>query len=687
MTDNDDGGGTHLAERLLGLLAAASSWPDDAIEAHLVQALELLPGVDEVVLEPSGAPARGGAFRDFAVGAGASRHGVLSLRVTDARAFAACEAVLPPFCAALAQLLEGRHVSRMAQELHDRALELRHSEKRFRDLFDNSPDPCWLIENGVFSDCNRAAVSILGYSHREDILQHPSRLSPPFQPDGQPSFEKAEGLMRQAMKDGVARFEWEHCRADGSRFPVEVTLARIDLQGHDALYCVWRDITLRKKAQEEAYNLAFFDPLTGLPNRRLLLDRLQQSMAASSRSGKYRALLYLDLDHFKNLNDTQGHDVGDRLLVETARRLNACVREGDTVARLGGDEFVLLLQQLDDDLETAVSQAGMVGGKIVARLAEPCDLGAVVHQGTTSVGIALFVGQSVPVDELLKRADLAMYQAKAGGRNTLRFFDPAIQARITARAAMESELRHAVHRGELVLYYQPQVDPQGRCLGVEALIRWNNPNRGLVPPLEFIPLAEETGLILPIGSWVLGEACRMLRAWQADPLTAHLSIAVNVSARQFRELHFVDEVHAHLAATGIDPSRLKLEITESMLVDNIEQTIATMLALKGMGVTFSLDDFGTGYSSLYYVKRLPLDQIKIDQSFVRDILVDPNDAAIYRAVIALGHSLGLATIAEGVETERQWAVLAGERCDAAQGYLYARPMPAAELLRWLRQRA
>ncbi|WP_157982572.1 putative bifunctional diguanylate cyclase/phosphodiesterase [Simplicispira lacusdiani] len=687
MTDHEDGGATALAGRLMGLLAAVAAWSDEALGPGLAQALGQLPGVDAAALLPAGLPPRGAPFRDFGLVAGGSSHGALSLRVTDARAFAAWEALLPPFCAALAQLLEGRRLSRVAQQLQERTLELRHSEKRFRDLFDNSPDPCWLIEHGVFTDCNHAAVSLLGYTQRDEILQHPSRLSPEFQPDGRPSYEKAEEMMQQAMKQGVARFEWVHCRADGSRFPVEVTLARLDLQGHEALYCVWRDITDRKKAEEEAYSLAFFDPLTGLPNRRLLLDRLQQSMAASSRSGKYRAVLYLDLDHFKNLNDTQGHEVGDRLLVETARRLSACVREGDTVARLGGDEFVVLIQQLDEDLETAVSQADMVGSKIVARLAEPCDLGPVVHQGTASVGITLFLGQGVPIDELLKRADLAMYQAKAGGRNTLRFFDPAIQARIAARALMETELRHAVPRRELVLHYQPQVDPQGRCVGVEALIRWNNPNRGRVPPLDFIPLAEETGLILPIGHWVLGEACRTLRAWQADPLTAQLSIAVNVSMRQFREARFVSEIQAHLRATGIDPARLKLEITESMLVDNIEQTIATMQALKGMGVTFSLDDFGTGYSSLYYVKRLPLDQIKIDQSFVRDILVDPNDAAICRAVIALGHSLGLVTIAEGVETERQWAVLAGERCDAAQGYLYARPMPEADLVQWLRQRA
>ena len=687
MTDNDDGGVMPLAGRLLGLLAAAAFWPDDAIGPRLAQALVQLPGVAGAVLAAADAPAQGGAHRNFPLAAGTSRHGVLSLHVTDARAFAASEALLPAFCTALAQLLEGRHLSRMAQQLHERALELRHSEQRFRDLFNNSPDPCWIIENGAFTDCNLAAVQALGYARREDILQHPSRLSPEFQPDGRSSFDKAEEMMQRALRDGLARFEWEHYRADGRTLPVEVTLARLELQDHAVLYCVWRDITDRKQAEEEAYQLAFFDPLTGLPNRRLLHDRLQQSMAASARSGKYRALLYLDLDHFKNLNDTHGHAMGDRLLIEMAQRLRTCVREGDTVARLGGDEFVLLVQQLDEDLETAVAQAGRIGDKVVAQLSQPCAIGAVQYQGSASVGVSMFLGHALGTDELLKRADLAMYQAKAAGRNTVRFFDPAIQARLNARAALEADLRQAVQRNELVLHYQPQVDTQGRCLGVEALVRWEHPQRGQVQPLDFIPLAEETGLILPIGQWVLCQACSTMAAWEADPRLAGLGMAVNVSARQFHQPDFVHNVRVQLRSHGIDPALLKLEITESMLLDNIEQTVETMQALKALGVRFSLDDFGTGYSSLNYVKRLPLDQIKIDKSFVRDILSDPNDAAICRTVIAMGRSLGLSTLAEGVEQPAQWDFLAQEGCDAAQGYLYARPMALPDLQAWLgRQR-
>ncbi len=677
------------AQQLLQLLCTAASLPEEDLHAGVVRALGTLHGVLEARFTaglPGGEDMQDARWLCLPLGSG-SADGALCLRAQSAALWETHGTALRHFATALAHLLDARRLRTCAQQAQAQAQALQRSEKRFRDLFDNSPDPCWLIENGVFIDCNRAAIHMLGYTRREDILQHPSWLSPEKQPDGRLSFEKAEELMQRALQEGMVRFEWEHCRADGTFLSVEVTLARLELQGHAVLYCVWRDVTDRKRAQEEAYHLAFFDPLTGLPNRRLLLDRLQQGMAASSRSGKHRAVLYLDLDHFKNLNDTRGHAMGDRLLVEVAARLRACVREGDTVARQGGDEFVLLIQQLGEDLETAVSQAGGVAEKIVTRLSEPCNLGGAVYQGTTSVGIALFVGQAVPADELLQRADQAMYQAKAAGRNAVRFFEPALQERINARAAMESELRRAVERNELVLHYQPQVDPLGRCTGVEALVRWNSPLRGLVSPLDFIGLAEETGLILPIGHWVLAEACRTLKAWRFDPLTAHLGIAVNVSARQLREGDFVQQVRALLYGHGIRPGQLKLEITESMLVDDIEQTIATMRALKDLGVRFALDDFGTGYSSLYYVKRLPLDQIKIDQSFVRDILVDPNDAAICRAVVALGHSLGLVTMAEGVETPAQWAFLANERCDGAQGYLYARPMPVAELLVWLRQRS
>jgi diguanylate cyclase (GGDEF)-like protein/PAS domain S-box-containing protein len=442
------------------------------------------------------------------------------------------------------------------------------------------------------------------------------------------------------------------------------------------------DITERRATERALHNLAFFDPLTGLPNRRLLMDRLQQSMAASARSHEQQALVFLDLDHFKNLNDTQGHDVGDLLLKETAARLHGCVREGDTVSRLGGDEFVVLLVQLSQDLEEAVMQAEMVADKIVAGLGQPYDLRRQPYSGTVSVGVVMFAGHTLSLDELLKRADLAMYQAKAAGRNKVRFFDPAMQASVNARIALENDLRRALANDELVLHYQPQVDASGTCSGVEALLRWQSPSRGLVSPGDFIPLAEETGLILPIGRWALAEACADLADWRDDPALAGLGIAVNVSAVQFREPDFVDDVRRLIERNDVAPERLKIEITESVLVKDVEDVIAKMLALRQIGVSFSLDDFGTGYSSLSYVKRLPLEQIKIDRSFVRDVMFDPNDAAICRAIIALGRTLGLRTVAEGVEDAEQWSFLVNEGCDSAQGYLYARPMTGEALHDW-----
>ncbi|HEX8962214.1 MAG TPA: EAL domain-containing protein [Rhodocyclaceae bacterium] len=448
------------------------------------------------------------------------------------------------------------------------------------------------------------------------------------------------------------------------------------------------DITERRAAEEAAHSLAFFDPLTGLPNRRLLLDRLQHAAASGVRSGSHHALLFLDLDHFKVLNDTRGHDQGDRLLVETAKRLKEAVRIGDTVSRLGGDEFVVLLEQLSPTLEEAAAEATVAAQKILAGLSAPYLLAEGSYVGTTSIGITLFGGGDVDsIDELLKRADLAMYQAKASGRNALRFFDPAMQAALSARAGLEDDLRRAIALNQFVLHYQPQIDSSGTCVGVEALIRWARPGRGLVAPGAFIYLAEENGLIHPIGRWVIDEACRQIAAWQDDEQMAPLTVAVNVSPRQFKRPDFVKEICGAIEVHGIRATGLKLEVTEGVLVEDVDDVIAKMSALRDRGVRFSLDDFGTGYSSLAYVKRLPLDQLKIDQSFVRDVMIDPNDAIICRAVIGLGRSLGLGTIAEGVETARQREFLLAEGCGCVQGNLYARPMPGEEMRAWMRRRS
>ena len=439
------------------------------------------------------------------------------------------------------------------------------------------------------------------------------------------------------------------------------------------------DITQRKAAEEQIEQLAFYDPLTRLPNRRLLLDRLHQAVATGARTRRQGALLFIDLDNFKTLNDTLGHDIGDLLLQQVARRLLDSVRTRDTVARLGGDEFVVMLEDLGTQPAEAATRVQVVGAKILAALTQPFDLAGHHCHSTPSIGATLISEHPTTVDELLKRADLAMYQAKAAGRNTLRFFDPDMQAVLEARTALESDLREGLREGQFLLWYQAQVDSEGRLTGAEALVRWQHPRRGLVGPAEFIPLAEQTGLILPLGRWVLESACSQLAVWAQRPETAGLTLAVNVSAREFRHPGFVAEVGALLAVSGADPHRLKLELTESLLLDDIGDTIAKMTALKALGLGFSLDDFGTGYSSLSYLKRLPLDQLKIDQSFVRDVLTDPNDAAIARTIVALGQSLGLAVIAEGVETQGQRAFLLASGCRAFQGYLFGRPGPVEAL--------
>ena len=392
------------------------------------------------------------------------------------------------------------------------------------------------------------------------------------------------------------------------------------------------------------------------------------------------------MDNFKTLNDTLGHDVGDILLQQVGQRISACIREGDTVARLGGDEFVVMLEDLSSNLQEAAAQTETVAGKILTALNHPYLLAGQNQRSTPSIGATLFHGNQLSVEELLKRADVAMYQAKAAGRNTLRFFDPEMQAAISAQAALEADLRQGIMQEQFILYYQPQVDGGAGLLGAEALIRWQHPERGLVSPAEFIPVAEETGMILPLGAWVLETSCNQLVIWAGQPEAAHLTLAVNVSARQFRQPDFVNQVLAVLDRTGANPRKLKLELTESLLLADVQDVIAKMTALKAKGVCFSLDDFGTGYSSLSYLKRLPLDQLKIDQSFVRDVLVDINDGAIAQTIIALGQTMGLAVIAEGVETEEQCEFLARIGCNTYQGYFFSRPLPLEGFEQFARQR-
>ncbi len=438
-----------------------------------------------------------------------------------------------------------------------------------------------------------------------------------------------------------------------------------------------QDISERKQAEYIIENLAFYDSLTQLPNRQLLHDRLKHALATSAHSDKNGALLFLDLDNFKILNDSHGHDAGDALLRLVAKRLTHCLHEEDTVSRLGGDEFVVLVEDLSQQEAIAATQAEIIGEKILTSLKQPYQLQEKEYQSSASIGVVLFKGHHQPQEELLKRADIAMYQAKKAGRNTLRFFDPRMQDAVNSRVDMERELRKALENDQFQLYYQIQVDRDDHILGAETLIRWVHPQRGFISPAEFIPLAEETGLILTIGQWVLESACMQLKIWQQHPKTRDLSLSVNVSAKQFHQADFVDQLKAVIERFAINPLLLKLELTESFLLDNIEDTILTMNALNKVGIQFSLDDFGTGYSCLQYLKRLPLDQLKIDQSFVRDIATDSSDRAIVGTIIAMAKTLELDVIAEGVETQEQLNLLLDKGCEHFQGYLFSKPIPIA----------
>ena len=554
------------------------------------------------------------------------------------------------------------------QRLSDQAA-LRNAAQQTRAILDNMLDGVITTNRqGRITSFNKAAYTIFGYPANEMLgLQVMQLLA-----DGQP-------VVSVNHLVGSAR-ELQARRKDGSAFPISLAVSRILQDGQMLFIGIVRDITQRYLHEERIRHLAFYDPLTELPNRRLFLDRLQQAIATSARNAQHAALMFMDLDNFKQLNDSHGHAIGDQLLCQVAQRLRACVREGDSVARLGGDEFVLLFEGLSPLVPESAVQTELVAQKLLFTLGQPYQLGALEVVNTPSIGAVVFLGDGDSAETLVGKADIAMYQAKASGRNAVRFFDPAMQAALNAQAWLAQDMRRGLAQREFLLFYQFQVDVQGQPLGAEALLRWNHASRGIVPPAEFMAVAEESGLSLLLGPWVLDAACAQLRVWSDQEVTRRWTLAVNVSASQFALGGFVEQVRASLERAGAEPQRLVLELTEDILLADIESASLKLQALKRLGVRLSLDDFGTGYSSLLHLQRLPLDQLKIDQRFVHTLLhPDRGDVSVARSVVVLGHSLGLTVVAEGVESAEQRNALAALGCDAFQGYYFGKPGPVHEL--------
>ena len=582
------------------------------------------------------------------------------------------------------------NVLSMRHKLHLSMKALRENSERMMlsaSVFEHAHDGILITDTEMnILEVNPAFSSTTGYTRDSVIGKKPKNIG--FVNNDPNLFEK---ILQDSEYAGEWRGEAKNLNNLGESYDawIDIFAVRNDKKTVTNFVCLFSDITDRRKAAEEIEYLAFYDSLTNLANRRMLLDRLERAFLASERSGKDGALLFLDLDNFKSLNDSQGHAIGDMLLQQVASRLTDCLRVSDSVARvarLGGDEFVVLLEELSSHSIEAAAQVELVGRKILEALNKPYQISDHVHHSTVSIGVALFGDHLEAKDDLLKHADIAMYQAKQAGKNNMRFFNPMMQEAIDNRADLDREMRKAIDKMQFQLYYQIQVNELNQPIGAEALIRWIHPERGIISPIHFIGLAEETGLILPIGEWVLNTACVQIKSWEENDSTRNLTLSINVSAKQFYQDTFVSQVQTALKHHGINPNLLKLELTESMLLENIEDTIIRMNALKDIGIRFSLDDFGTGYSSLQYLKRLPLTQLKVDQSFVRDIVCDSSDRAIVRTIIAMAESMELEVIAEGVETNDQHQLLLKKHCKQFQGYLFGKPVAIDEFEAFLLSR-
>ena len=568
---------------------------------------------------------------------------------------------------------------KILHELHIRLAELDKQNHGLREqlriadiVFESNEGMIVTDSNSIIKRVNQAFTKLTGYSAEEVIGKKPSIFATDLHAE---SFY--QNIRNSLKNDGFWQGDIRNRRKDGSVYTERLNISSVkSLDDRVSHYVAsFTDITNEKEMADKIDHLAYYDSLTNLPNRRLFQNRLERALLRINRNKVSGALLFIDIDNFKTLNDTLGHDIGDLLLIQVAARLVDCLRESDTVARLGGDEFVVVLEGLNFDLKQAAIQAKAVGEKIIQTLKQNYTLGKNDYHSTSSVGIALFNNNENSVDELLKQADIAMYASKDAGRDSLHFFNPETQATIIAHNKLKADLIRAVAENQFKLYFQLQATHDHRAIGAEVLLRWEHPNRGLVSPMEIIPLAEQTRLIIPIGQWVLETACAQLKLWADSPHTCQLQLAVNISAHQFREADFVEQVCSMLEKYAINPDRLKLELTESLLHDNIDDVIKKMHQLKKVGVSFSMDDFGTGYSSLAYLTQLPFDQLKIDQSFVRNMDAKPADAVIVQTIIGMARNLGMEVIAEGVETEEQRAFLERHRCPAIQGYLFSKPVP------------
>ena len=561
-------------------------------------------------------------------------------------------------------VLSRRNLEAAADQLHEQS-----------ELLDKAQDGIFISDSERrILYWNKGAERLFGWSAKEVKGRQLADI-----------FHQSRAAVSAALSSVSELGEWSgelsKCHKDGRDLVVESrsTLLRGSDGSPRSVLTINTDITDRKAAEAHTFHLAHYDFLTDLPNRLLLRERMEDALKKPSRDETAFALLLIDLDDFKTLNDTAGHDVGDVLLQNVAQRILSCVRKSDTAARFGGDEFVVMLEGLSGDAEMAAAEAKSIGEKILRACEQPFQLDNYVYEGTTSIGVTVFHGTQISGDQLLKQADLAMYGAKSQGRNTMSFFDPAMEAMAVSRVTLLGEMKHALQNGEFELHYQPQLDSAGRVTGAEALLRWRHPLRGMIPPNEFLPLAESTGFIHTLGYWVLETACRQLASWTHRPGMESVSLAVNVSIRQFQDSDFVPLVNQLISVSGVNPQRLKLEITESFMMESANETITKMIALRALGIGFSMDDFGTGFSSLSQLTKLPLDQLKIDQSFIRDLLSGEREASIVCTIIALAKSMKLSLIAEGVETEEQREFLHDQGCNTYQGYLFSPALPASRL--------